>query len=143
MPARRPSPARPVLCALACLLVLTGAAASRKEKKPQPDSIKGEVVDLAAYLEDTSRKGETWAEETRAGLEKGHPVGIIGSDGTLYLAIGRDMKNANGMLAPYAGKRVKVTGKRIKVGKMSAFRVDHAQEQPSPPVKKKAGARKN
>ena len=112
-------------------------AAAPKAKKPQPDSIRGEVVELSCYLVDKERIGEAHAAHAQEGIANGNPVGILTNDGQLYLALGRDFKTANDLLAGYAGRKVRVTGKKVRRAKMAGFVVEHVEELPATKSKKK------
>lgn len=116
------------------------AAPATKTPKPKPDTISGEVIELSCYLVDNERIGEAHADHAREGIGMGHPVGILTKGGDLYLALGRDFKTANDLLAPYAGKGVRVTGKKVRRGasrQMSGFVVEHVEELPPPKTKPK------
>lgn len=71
---------------------LAHAATTGPARKPQPDTLRGEVVDLGGYLVDRERIGEEYAARAREAIAAGLPVGILTSDGTLYLALGKDFK---------------------------------------------------
>ncbi len=113
------------------------AATSAKAHKPQMDSLRGEVVDLAGYLVDKERIGEAYADAAHDMIANGRPVGILSNDGVLYLALGKDFKAPNDLLAPYAGKKVRVTGKKIHRAKMAAFVIEHIEELPPPKTRAK------
>lgn len=71
-------------------------------------SITGEVVDLACYL-DHGASGAGHQECARKCIASGLPVGIKSGD-TVYLAIGGGHGTANGALAPLAAQQVTVEG---------------------------------
>jgi hypothetical protein len=72
----------------------------------------GEVVDITCYLDHESH-GEKHATCAQKRIEKGMPVGIV-ADGKLYVVIVSGHESPNAKLAPYAGKLVTVTGKRLE-----------------------------
>ena len=130
--------ALPSLLLLALLAAgQASAAAPTKARKPQVDSLRGEVVDLAGYLVDKERIGEAYADAAHDVIANGHPAGILSNDGVLYLALGKDFKSPNDLLASYAGKKVKVTGKKIHRAKMAGFVIEHIEEMPPPKARPK------
>lgn len=74
-------------------------------------AITGEVMDLACYTAhpDTGQ-GSSHAKCARECIEKGIPAGILTQEGILYIALGAEHGPANKVLAPHAGKIVRVTG---------------------------------
>jgi hypothetical protein len=72
-------------------------------------TIKGEVVDMACYL-DHGAHGEKHAACAAKCIKSGLPVGIKADDGTVYLIIGSH-KPLNDQLADFAGKTISVQGK--------------------------------
>ena len=71
-------------------------------------TITGEVVDLACYL-DHGAQGAQHAECAQKCIASGLPVAIK-SGNTLYLAVTSEHGSANAALAPLAGKSVVVEG---------------------------------
>ncbi len=94
-------------------LVLSAFFASQALVRAQEDSdevtVKGEVVDLACYL-DHGASGPKHAECAKKCINSGLPVGIKSSDGKTYLVIG-DHKPINKELAENASKTITVKGK--------------------------------
>lgn len=74
----------------------------------QTQTIKGEVVDLACYL-DHGGAGPGHAACAQKCINSGLPVGIKSGD-TIYLAVGSEHGPANAALAPLASKQVTVEG---------------------------------
>ncbi len=109
---------------------LAEAAKSSRPKKEPPFSIKGEVVDLARYLPDGKLHGAEHAEASRQGIEAGNPPGLLSKGGKVYLVLGRNLKPANDQLAPFAGKQVKITGKRATKEGVAAVIVEQIEELP-------------
>jgi len=75
-------------------------------------TIKGEVLDMACYL-DHGASGAKHADCAKTCIESGLPVGIKGADGKTYLIIGQH-EPINKTLAPLAGKTVTVKGKVVE-----------------------------
>jgi hypothetical protein len=97
-------------------LVLVSAAALAHEghhaTKKSDARLTGEIVDITCYLDHES-KGEKHASCARKCIEGGMPVGII-ADGQLYVVIMSGHQSPNAKLAPYAGRLVSMSGKRIE-----------------------------
>ena len=73
--------------------------------------IKGEVLDLACYL-DHGARGEKHTGCAQKCIASGLPVGIKTEDGKVYMVIG-DHKPFNKELADEAGKTVTLKGKVV------------------------------
>jgi len=123
------------------LLVAFGAfaiaprATAAKPKKETVFSVKGEIVDLVCFMSDKKKIGESHEACARDCINAGNPVGLLTSGGKLYLMLGRDMKPANDLLAPYAAKQVRVRGKKFSRGEMTAVIVESVEELPPPKQK--------
>ncbi|HWB58022.1 MAG TPA: hypothetical protein VG733_00955 [Chthoniobacteraceae bacterium] len=74
-------------------------------------TIKGEVLDMACYL-DHGASGENHAACAQKCISSGLPVGIKDADGKVYLIIGAH-KPLNDELAPLAAKQVSIKGKVV------------------------------
>lgn len=124
---------------LAALVASSAAfgAPSRKPKKPVVDVVQGEVVELSCYLTDGRKKGAEHEACCREGIQAGQPVGILRSTGTVVLALGKDMKPANEMLAPWAARKVRVSGKIVKRAQMTAIVIEKIEEAPAEKSRKK------
>lgn len=128
-----------VLIPAAATLCLAAAAVdAASTKKETAFSVKGEVVDLACYLADGKKKGETHEACAHECINAGNPVGLLTSGGKLYLLLGRDMKPANDQLAPYAAKQVRIKGKKCSRGEMAGVIVESIEELPPPKQKSKS-----
>lgn len=79
------------------------------ESKEQMVTVKGEVLDMACYM-DHAAQGPKHASCAKKCILSGLPVGIKGEDGKTYLLIG-EHKPMNKQLAEYAGKTISVKGK--------------------------------
>jgi ABC-type glycerol-3-phosphate transport system substrate-binding protein len=105
------------------------------KKKETPTIIKGEVVELSCYLADSKRKGPEHAECARAGISAGNPVGILTIDGRLYLALAKEGRSVNDLMAPFSAKHVKVSGRKVTKGYspgITGIVIDKVEEIPAP-----------
>ena len=110
-----------------------------KKEEVETKTIKGEVVDLACYL-DHGARGEKHKECAVKCITGGLPVGILTSEGPV-LVIG-DHKPINDKLAPFAAQRVEVTGKLVRKGGMHMIEVANPDKDiVKEPVKEKAPAK--
>jgi len=115
------------------------------KKKEPPTIIRGEVVELSCYLADSKRKGTEHAECARAGISAGNPVGILTMDGRLYLALAKEGRSVNDLMAPFAAKYVKVSGKKVTKGYspgITGIVIDKVEEIPAPKPSSRAKKRK-
>ena len=83
----------------------------KAEAASQETTIRGEVVDLACYL-DHGASGEKHAQCAKTCIEKGLPVGLKTDSGKTYLLIGAH-KPINAEIAQYAAKTISVKGKVV------------------------------
>jgi hypothetical protein len=121
------------------------ASRAPAKKKETPTIIRGEVVELSCYLADSKRKGTEHAECARAGISAGNPVGILTMDGRLYLALAREGKSVNDLMAPFAAKYVKVSGKKVTKGYspgITGIIIDKIEEAPAPKPSSRSKKRK-
>jgi hypothetical protein len=95
------------LAAVVAALVLVGWV--RADDAAETVTVKGEVVDMACYL-DHGAHGEKHAACAKKCIESGLPVGLKGEDGKTYLLIG-EHKPLNSELAEFAGKTITMKGK--------------------------------
>jgi hypothetical protein len=93
---------------LACFVALGAFVASSFADTAQV-VVKGEVVDMACYL-DHGAHGDGHAACAAKCISSGLPVGIKSADGKVYLLIGAH-KPMNDQLAAFAGKTISVQGK--------------------------------
>ena len=95
------------IAAISIASVLPALAADKEE---ETKTVKGEVLDMACYL-DHGASGEKHAGCATKCISSGLPVGIKdASDGKVYFVIGAH-KPMNKELAEYAGKEVTLKGK--------------------------------
>ena len=76
--------------------------------KREATTVKGEIVDLMCYL-GHGPKGVDHARSAKRCIRSGGPVGLLSTDGILYLVIGNH-KPVNSELAKYAGKTITLRG---------------------------------
>ena len=75
----------------------------------KPAKYTGEVIDMTCYIAHPENgQGKDHAKCAKTCIQKGLPVGLLDSAGTLYLVSGTDHKYANKMMAPHAGSTVSV-----------------------------------
>jgi hypothetical protein len=83
------------------------------EDKPKDITVKGEIVDLACWMED----GKSGAEHKKCAvgcIKGGTPAGVLLEDGTVYLLVPH---GGEGKVAPeLAGEKVEITGKLLDRG---------------------------
>jgi hypothetical protein len=97
---------------LGVVILLGAGVCLPRARAADPQTVKGEVVDLMCYL-DHGAKGEKHAGCAKKCIEAGGPVGLLTADDQLYLLIG-DHKPINEQAAAVAGKTVTVKGKVVE-----------------------------
>src|SRR5215831_6283562 len=91
-------------------LVAAPAAADEKKAAAKDKAVKGEILDLACYI-GHGASGPGHAECAASCLKGGQPMGLLGSDGTVYVLMADHMDSAPYEKAKeFAGKKVEVTG---------------------------------
>jgi type 1 fimbria pilin len=95
------------LAAALCFLAAWGRAAEKNDTV----TVKGEVIDLACYL-DHGARGEKHAACAEKCIRSGLPVGLKTEDGKVYVLIG-EHKPLNDQLAECAAKTVTIRGKAV------------------------------
>lgn len=98
-----------VLAGAGLLAVGNVRAADDEKQEAAPITVKGEVLDMACYL-DHGAQGAKHAQCAKKCIESGMPVGLKAEDGKTYIVIG-EHKPLNSKLAAYAGKIVTLRGK--------------------------------
>ncbi len=91
------------------MVVAGSALAFAHNESGSMQTIKGEVVDLACYL-DHGAMGAKHQECAQKCITSGLPVGIKSGD-TIYLAVSEEHGPANAALASLAGQQVTAEGK--------------------------------
>lgn len=83
--------------------------AQAKADQGKEVTITGQVVDVSCYAKGQSGEAHTMCAQACA--KAGIPLGILGSDGTLYLPVtGKPADPANPQLMEHAEGKVKATG---------------------------------
>ena len=91
-------------------------------------TVTGEVTDVKCYLA-SGATGPDHAKCAQGCLKAGQPMGLLTSDGKLYiLGIGKD-KSQYESLKELAGQQAEVTGKASEKSGMNLLVVEAAQKQ--------------
>jgi len=77
------------------------------------DTIEGRVVGLLCYKENPKATNEQLTECSKNNVEKGGYLGILGSDGTLYVNPDTDVRINNSQMKDFIGQEVTVQGQLI------------------------------
>ncbi|MGH7539899.1 MAG: hypothetical protein ACRELC_02765, partial [Gemmatimonadota bacterium] len=87
------------------------ASPAMAQEQPAPRTISGQVVDMTCYL-NMGLKGADHKQCAELCAKAGLQLGILGSDGRLYLATDQGMPapDVNPKLIPFAEEQVRVTG---------------------------------
>ncbi len=93
---------------MASLLFCAGLAMAHEGDEGPAQTVTGEVVDLACYLNEGA-SGPGHRECAQKCISSGLPVGIKSGD-TVYVAISSEHGPANATLAPLAAKQVVAQG---------------------------------
>lgn len=107
------------------------AASASKSRKPVVESVRGEVIEISCYLQDSRNRGDEHSACAQEGILAGGPVGILTGDGILYLVLGKSSRPPNELMAPYAGKKVRVTGRKLQRARMLAIVCEKVEELPA------------
>lgn len=96
---------------LALGVAALGATPAAAQDQPAPETISGQVVDMTCYL-NMGLKGADHKMCAEVCAKAGLQLGILGSDGQLYLATDKGMPapDVNPKLIPFAEEQVTVTG---------------------------------
>ncbi len=119
---------------LATLAVLTFAASAMAHEghhmtgeKVVKKSITGEVVDMGCWLGHAARGEEHIACATKC-LNQGMPMGLLTSNGTLYLVtLDHDNADPYNSMKGMAGKQVTVTGELLSRSGTKAIEASQVQ----------------
>jgi hypothetical protein len=87
----------------------------------------GEVVDLACYL-GKGAKGEAHKKCAQMCAAAGQPIGLLTTDGKLYLLVGSHDGSGLEQAKKLAGSNVQITGKMLQRDGMQAIEVDSVKE---------------
>lgn len=112
--------ARVLLSMMAVLLI--GIAGFAQQEKPV-QTVKGEVVDLWCYM-DHSARGEKHKACAVACAKMGNPIGIVDSEGNVYVAVGSELHQPDrDRLIEKMAEEVTVTGPVVSRGGMKMIYV--------------------
>ena len=119
-----------VLVGIALFVTALAWADAEKGKTaaaPKPQSITGEVVDMGCYLEHGA-KGEKHAGCATKCISGGMPMGLLTSDGKLYLiTLDHDNADPYNQVKGWAAKQVTLTGTIAERSGVRAIDVTGAQ----------------
>src|SRR5688572_10840845 len=79
------------------------------DKKVEPKTVTGEILDMKCYMT-SGERGESHKECAAMCIKGGTPMGIIDADGKVYLLIEGKNKAAFEEAKKYAGETVTITG---------------------------------
>ena len=100
-----------VIALLFAVLAFPVAALASGEEGPKEVTVQGEVLDMACYIAHGA-KGEDHAGCAKICVKGGQPMGLLTSDGTVYLLYaGHDDASAYDKTKDFAGKNVEIKGK--------------------------------
>ncbi len=115
---------------MAVLLVLTFAAAGFAIAGEKA-TISGEVIDSACYIK-MGAHGADHAKCAEGCAKSGVPLALLTDDGkVVWLSAGKDMKNVNDLLLPYAAKKVTLEGEWFERGGTKLFSITKVEEAKS------------
>jgi hypothetical protein len=120
-----------ILVAAVLGLALTACAGSgdpapKAATAPREQTIQGELVDLACYL-DHGAKGEHHKACGTACALKGLPIGLLGKDDTITLVVGAHERPMNAELADKMGTTIRLTGKVVSRNGVQMIEVSGVQ----------------
>ncbi len=96
---------------LVTLLALPLAVLASGEQEPEAVKVRGEVLDMACYI-GHGAQGEDHAGCAKMCVKGGQPMGLLASDGTVYLLYaGHDDSSAYDKTKEFAGEKVEISGK--------------------------------
>jgi hypothetical protein len=89
------------------------AAAAGQPPLGMEDTIEGRVVGLICYKENPKATPEQLAACAKNNVEKGGYLGVLGSDGTLYVNPDVDVRINNAQMKDFIGQEVTVQGQNL------------------------------
>jgi hypothetical protein len=104
-----------------------------ESKTSDSKTIEGEIIDTQCYAENGAR-GEEHASCAEKCIKGGSPVGLLDSDGHLYIVLGEGHKAASEVVKGHVGHIVKATGKVQDAGGTKFIIVSnltHVSSEPS------------
>ena len=110
---------------LAIFLSAASAASFGQEKKAT--TISGEVLDMACYSA-SGASGEGHKSCAASCIKGGSPMGLLTSDGKVYLIVeNHDKKDAYAEAQKHAGEKITATGTLSERGGLKAIIVDEVK----------------
>jgi hypothetical protein len=104
-------------------LVVPSIAFAAEPAAAKPSAIQGEVLDLACYM-GHGAQGEGHAGCAAKCLKGGQPMGLLGTDGTVYVLLAsHEDASAFEKTKTLAGKKVEVTGEVATKGALKGITV--------------------
>ena len=99
-----------VIALLLPLFLLPFAALASGDHKHTGVTVQGEVLDMSCYIAHGA-KGDDHAACAKRCVKGGQPMGLLASDGTVYLLYApHDDSSAYELTKDFAGKQVEITG---------------------------------
>lgn len=111
------------LLALAISSAAMAAETPAAQKEEKASSVQGEVLDLSCYM-GHGGQGEGHAGCAAKCLKGGQPMGLLGTDGTVYMLFADHSDgSAFEKAKEFAGKKVEVTGEVAAKGALKGITV--------------------
>ena len=111
-----------LLAIIFCVASLTSFGQDKK-----PTTISGEVLDMACYSA-SGASGEGHKSCATACIKGGSPMGVLTSDGKVYLLVeNHDKKDAYAEAQKHAGEQITATGTLSDRGGLNALVVDEVK----------------
>ena len=112
-----------VIALLFALLALPLAAFAAGDHEHQEVTVQGEVLDMSCYVAHGAT-GEDHAGCAKKCVKEGQPMGLLASDGTVYLLYaGHDDSSAYEKTKDFAGKKVEISGEAGSKGGVKGIEV--------------------
>lgn len=117
------------LAVLGGALGARAATAQQMAEMPPPQTITANVVDTACYI-NQNLHGADHKMCAEVCAKAGVALGLLGSDGNLYIATGPGMPSVgqNEALLPYAEETVQVTGSVLERGGTRSIVIDKIEQ---------------
>lgn len=98
---------RVLAAAVIAALLLPWAVRAVAEDEPKDSTLKGELVDLTAYLS-KGKRGPENSDAAEAAIRGGAPAAVVGEDGTVTVILVRGNEGREPL--KYVGHNVEITG---------------------------------
>lgn len=109
--------------AVAATALAFAPALAAEGAKAADTTVKGEVLDLACYVA-KGAKGPGHAQCAKECVKGGQPMGLLGSDGTVYLLFAdHGDPSAFDKTKDFAGHQVEITGVKESMGSLHGITV--------------------